>query len=327
LGAPPSLPPPHPTQIADSVAVGQRKFRYYGGVWAYAQRAGTRTQMAVIVAILVASAITLVYARRARSSRELSSLQQFALESLSAAHPDWQPSRSGANAIQLRVHGQTVDIWLDNILREAGTDRAHARQLLERSVRATEQQLAASSSPIVFAEVSSRLLPVLVPREYAARFGIAERRFVGDISEVLVVDDPDSVRYVLRDDLSRWQLSFEAVEAIALSALGKAARGVQFKPQRPADPTRLGRFVTSVVLDGYDAARLLLPEVRRSLGEQLGYPYFVAIPNRDFLVAWSNDYAFAAEFEARVRHDFKNRNYPISPEVYRVERDSLEVVK
>ena len=109
------------------------------------------------------------------------------------------------------------------------------------------------------------------------------------------------------------------------AALWQASQLVQLVAKPPQDPTLPGKFLTISAGDGYDAARLVLPEVRAELGKQLGYPFFAAVPNRDFCVAWSQDYAFADRFAAKAAQDFATRGHPISLQVFRVEADRIEL--
>jgi hypothetical protein len=256
---------------------------------------------------------------RARSAAALSELQRLALEVLQKAHPDWILAPSGPNGIDVRAHGKGSHLYLDNVLREAGDDRARAAQLIAQSGRTLAAQLEAAARPETFDSVKARLRPALVPRDYAERFGMASRGFVGDLLEVLVVDDPSSIRYVLGKDLSAWQVPLDGAASVARANLWQESRSLPLAAQGPDNPTLSGKFVTLATRDGYDAARLVLPELRGALAERLGYPYYAAIPNRDFLIAWSNDYAFAAQFSEKVRADFAQRSYPISGKTYRVQ--------
>lgn len=71
--------------------------------------------------------------------------------------------------------------------------------------------------------------------------------------------------------------------------------------------------------DGYDAARILMPNLRKAAAGLLGEPFRAAIPNRDFLVMWASGNATLAKgAAANARRDFEAQPYPISPLILEV---------
>jgi uncharacterized protein YtpQ (UPF0354 family) len=77
--------------------------------------------------------------------------------------------------------------------------------------------------------------------------------------------------------------------------------------------------------DGYDASRLLLPAVRDSFATELGDHYLVGIPNRDFLIAFTDrDPEKAAGIIRQVKHDYQRMHHPITPVIYRIAPDRIE---
>jgi uncharacterized protein YtpQ (UPF0354 family) len=119
----------------------------------------------------------------------------------------------------------------------------------------------------------------------------------------------------------------DELHRVATRVLWNASRTIELKADRPADPTLAGKYLFISTHDGYDAARLDIDKLREEIGKKLGYPYYVAIPNRDFLVAWSKNYAFGDKFAQKVREDFEHQSYPISPLVYRVDHTGIKVAQ
>ncbi len=70
--------------------------------------------------------------------------------------------------------------------------------------------------------------------------------------------------------------------------------------------------------DGYVAARLLLPAMRKLAIEHLGEPCYAAVPNRDFLIMWSQSNAeeFQTLVRGQVRQDFESQSYPLTSTVF-----------
>ena len=282
-----------------------------------------------IFVIVVAAAVTALLIRQ-RSLRSIEALQGFALELLHLEHPDWILERTGNSGIRIQVHGQEGHLYLGNIAREAGSDRTIAKKLIATAAQELSQQpklIEQDAATPALDTIKPRLRPVLVPHDYAQRFELAGRVFVDDVWEVLVIDSQRTTRYVRTVDLNTWQAEFDSLRTIAENALWKDSQSVQLIAKSPTDPTKSGKFIAIDTRDGYAAARLVLPEIRQALAKQLGEPFFAAVPNRESLVAWSNDYAFADQFATKVRQDFETRSHPISPIVYRVYAARLEAAK
>jgi hypothetical protein len=75
--------------------------------------------------------------------------------------------------------------------------------------------------------------------------------------------------------------------------------------------------------DGFDAARIAVPKIRMAFGGKLGFPFYFGIPNRDFLICWSaTDGTGVLQFaREKLRHDFQQQPYPISPSIFQVAAD------
>lgn len=69
--------------------------------------------------------------------------------------------------------------------------------------------------------------------------------------------------------------------------------------------------------DGYDAVRLLLPNFMARLRTTLEVlRVFAGIPNRDFLVAWTPDFAARKGFALKLREDVLVRNHPLTDALF-----------
>lgn len=277
-----------------------------------------------ILAVAVLIGIAVAYLRVVRARQSITTLQGFALDVLHEEHPRWRLGRVGDDAVSVQVQDRIGHLYLDNIRRIAGSDRARAKALLEQSAQTLGEQLESANVSPKLADVKARLRPTLVPSDYAQRYDIAARSFQANVVEALVIDDAHATRYVRTQDLTAWQVDLDSLLTPAERALWQSSQALELKPESPTDTSQPGKFLTLTTHDGYDAARLVLPELRDALAKQLGTPYFVAVPNRDFLVAWSSDYAFADQFRAKVREDFGARSYPVSPQVFRVDGERIQ---
>jgi len=126
------------------------------------------------------------------------------------------------------------------------------------------------------------------------------------------------------DHLLDWAIEPDALASAAMSNL---ARWSGDAPWSSEEDERGRRIVSSATGDGWDAARVLLPEVRRHLATELsGGRVLVGVPNRDLLVAArlaSDDPEFATLFATFVGDQADGSDEPIDRRVFELVDDAL----
>jgi uncharacterized protein YtpQ (UPF0354 family) len=122
-------------------------------------------------------------------------------------------------------------------------------------------------------EVRERRLPMLVYRE-----------FLADLIIVYTIDEERSVAFINEDHLERWSITEQELHARALVNLQARTNEVRFTTTGTGEQ-RLFIYSTG---DGYDATRLLLTEMLTQWAKSLPGRLIVGIPNRDFLIAFSD---------------------------------------
>ncbi|MCC6522411.1 MAG: hypothetical protein IT373_07105 [Polyangiaceae bacterium] len=167
--------------------------------------------------------------------------------------------------------------------------------------------------------VRADLRPQLLPAEYLRdmRDAVA-REFVDGLNVVYVIDEPGHYAFVRRAYLDAWAISADELDSIAINNLEHAYRGTIVR----ANSLRVlksGAWATIKVPDGYASARFLVPKFRAVIRAAVGGdPYFVAFPNRNYLIAWSRDIAGVHVLTTHIREQFEGMAYPLSPTPYRV---------
>ncbi len=162
-----------------------------------------------------------------------------------------------------------------------------------------------------------KLRPQLVPTDYRKQLGKKNvESFLPGILIATAVDEPDRYQFVLDRHLKAWDVTQQDIRRRALANLTSIAATLELGATPPEDPELPGAWLSISEDDGYAAARVVVPSVRARIAELLGETYFIAFPNRDFLVAWSRDFAFHLDFMTRVREDFESRHHPLSPDVF-----------
>jgi hypothetical protein len=119
-------------------------------------------------------------------------------------------------------------------------------------------------------------------------------------------------------DREKWQVSEAELFDQAQQNLERSAREITLHEGRSTD-----KLLAIQENDGYDAARILVPSVRKHAAELLGEPFLLGIPHRDFIVMWST--ANSPEFHRSTRDtlasDFATQPYSISGDVFEVWAD------
>jgi hypothetical protein len=136
----------------------------------------------------------------------------------------------------------------------------------------------------------------------------------GEIAITLVLDYPSVIRLVDPKDLREWRRSFDELLQIGLSNLSNSPAGIEF--QQPGGT--MMAFIASG--DGYAGARIFTLPVQNQIGEKLGFPFYFAIPYRDFLCCWPKTTPPEMQATARLRvaSEFSRHDHRISASIFLV---------
>jgi uncharacterized protein YtpQ (UPF0354 family) len=151
-------------------------------------------------------------------------------------------------------------------------------------------------------EVRAEGLPLLVYRPIA-----------GDLMVTYVVDEGESVAYLNEGHLGRWGVTEDVLWARAVVNL--RARSQRIRPQL------IGSGAGSLMLlnggDGYDAARLLLPELFASFAAAVPGNVVIGVPSRDFLLAFSDrDPRIFAQIRTQIETDARVQAHPLTDHLF-----------
>jgi uncharacterized protein YtpQ (UPF0354 family) len=115
-------------------------------------------------------------------------------------------------------------------------------------------------------------------------------------------------------NIDSWRVGQTDIEARAIANLESVSSEISLSPRSNPDG---GAFIAVSTTDGYDAARLLLPQFMRHVREALNATLiFAGIPNRDFLVAWTPDFAHRRAFATKIAQDFQSRPHPLTDALF-----------
>ncbi len=163
-----------------------------------------------------------------------------------------------------------------------------------------------------FERLRSRILPMLKPagliRE-AERRGLprpASRPFLGDLIVTYVIEEPQRLVYLNENHLERWTIGAQHLHEAALPNLQKrTVERARFTISGDANQP----LIVAASGDGFDATRILLPELLDNWQRHMPGTLLLAVPHRDLLLAFSNDDSDVVErIAAQVRRDAAGDN-------------------
>jgi uncharacterized protein YtpQ (UPF0354 family) len=188
---------------------------------------------------------------------------------------------------------------------------AHIREHVWRILEAL--QLSQDANTPEWEEARGKLRLQFMRTENSLSAPVITFPFGGDVVVAIAIDMTDAYSYVSPANLQQWKVWEQEAYEQALSNLDDASAGIQLHATDV--PQRLLAIQTR---DGYDAARLLLPDMRKLAVEHLDELCYAAIPNRDFLIMWSrsNSEEFHTQVRAQIRQDSENQPYPLTSTIF-----------
>lgn len=201
-------------------------------------------------------------------------------------------------------------------------------EIVAAVVQEAERRLEAGIGELSFSEAKDSLMPMLKPR-FALRTleeAPAQTGFPADLAVVYAVDRKSDFTLVTPADVDRWGQPLGAIHRLALANLSRQTNGQDWLLCEPVGGEKLCGWASE---DGYDATRIIVPQLRRQIEKEYGGPAVYAMPMEHVSIALSFQVATRENTEEalrlKVRQDFASADNPVSPELF-VERQGKLVV-
>lgn len=179
---------------------------------------------------------------------------------------------------------------------------------------------APAATDLPWEEARNYLMPQLMPAEFLrmAPVELVHRPLVEGVVTGVVIDSGPNYQYVNVEGRDRWDIDVNNIFKAAFENLHQRSQGIEMM----AFPGENGFFIVNTG-DGFDAVRLLSPEMRDVVAEHIGLPFYAGIPNRDFLVCWSanSDEEFQDKMRQQISTDFDEQPYPLCGKALIVSED------
>ncbi len=198
----------------------------------------------------------------------------------------------GREGLELRLRAGGADTVADLTSVYAAYSRDPSQlDIVVQNFVAVVRGITPDRSATDFAELADRIYPMLKPIALLAEVSerrlpmLAYREFLAELIIAYVIDEGRSVAFVNEEHLERWGLSTQDLHEQALANLRE-------RTLQQVDYATLGEGEQRLFIfnsnDGYDATRLLLADVLAEWARQLPGNIVIGIPNRDFLIAFSD---------------------------------------
>jgi uncharacterized protein YtpQ (UPF0354 family) len=169
-------------------------------------------------------------------------------------------------------------------------------------------------------QLAGRVYPILKPIEMLAEVRerklpmLAYREFLADLMIAYVIDEERSFAYINEDHLERWKVPIIDLHQRAIENLRRRTDDRVTYTAVGEGEQRLFIFNSG---DGYDATRVLLADVLADWAREIPGRLVIGIPNRDFLIAFSDANSEVLRgVAAQVQSDAAQREYGLTEQLF-----------
>lgn len=222
----------------------------------------------------------------------------------------------------LRINGRVAG--LENIFRGAMLKPDSMQHQIERwAVELIRVSEGTPDEEADFEKLKDRILPAIVNEAFAeaASSHLVQEPFVADLKIVYALDSDRTISYIQQSVLKQWNLTEDELQEIALENL--VTRSDAIAAQAAQNEEGQIDLILFQTLDGYDAARLLLPTLHDRLKEHLGSPFCAGIPNRDILLCFRNDDTTVNRLRGQIAKDFEQMPHQVTAKLLLVTADGI----
>jgi uncharacterized protein YtpQ (UPF0354 family) len=224
--------------------------------------------------------------------------------------------------LRLRINGVDMTANLSNFFDVYARDPTEIDTIVRNFV-ATAQGLAPDREISDFAELAERIYPMLKPIELLVTVRerklpmLAYHEFLAQLIITYVIDEQRSVTFINDDHLERWGVGVAKIHEQAIANLRRRTlERVDYVTAGEGDQ-RLYIFNSG---DGYDATRLLLGDVLATWARALPGNLVIGIPNRDFLIGFSDANPEILERVAQqIQADAAGREHGLTEQLFTLE--------
>jgi uncharacterized protein YtpQ (UPF0354 family) len=225
-----------------------------------------------------------------------------------------------------------VELDLQEAFDRLEDDPGSRDEIVDDVVADAQERMETGIGELSFEDARDDLMPLLKARFQMRRFGFdaAETEQPANLATVYAVDSDDGFTIVTPEDVERWGTTIEEIDEVALDNLTRQTNEDEPLLCEPSGGQQLCGWASG---DGYDATRMIVPELRRQIRAEYGNdePVAYAVPEEHIYVALPLNVLRRAgierPFRLKLQRDFQMSEDPLSPEVFVEENGELVVLK
>jgi hypothetical protein len=193
---------------------------------------------------------------------------------------------SGFTAVFGQGTGQEgrVEVRLDRLRLQCEESPEEREKITDRFIQGLKEMLDEATSHLVWETARASLMPQLVNPKVASVAGSVVFPYWHELEVRLVLVSRSRQVEVTADHLKTWAISAEEARQVALFNLARRSDEVRLIEHQEAEANTLYVYESR---DGFDAARILLEEDWAAIADKHEDRVFIAIPSRDFLIAFT----------------------------------------
>jgi uncharacterized protein YtpQ (UPF0354 family) len=222
-----------------------------------------------------------------------------------------------------------IDVALEEAFARYRAAPQREDEIVANVVADAQARLEDGLSKTSLEDVRADLMPLLKGRFELRTYGFqpAQTPLPGRLAVLYVVDTEDAFTLVRPEDVERWGATVAELQELALDNLLAQTNEDEPLLCEPSGGQTLCGWASS---DGYDAARMLVPELRDQIVEELGGPAAYAVPMENVFIALALDVLEKGDteelFRVKLQRDFQTSDDPLSPDIF-VERGGELVLR
>jgi hypothetical protein len=223
-------------------------------------------------------------------------------------------------SFSMRINGQVAS--LENLYRMAilqpQDTRRHVERWIVELLRASEGQPDQAGT---FEELKDRIMPMIVLDREDPSAMVVSQSLVAGLAVAYGIDNDRTISYISPSRLARWGVSADDLHEAALENLLR--RSETLSANAAQDEQGKIDLILFQTMDGYDASRILLPNLHEKLREHLGSPFAAAIPNRDILLCFRNDDETVTRLAPQIKSDYGQMPHHVTDKILLITPDGI----
>jgi hypothetical protein len=226
----------------------------------------------------------------------------------------------GQEPFSMLVNGHLAS--MENVYRMSVLQPEEMRHHIERWV--VELIRAAEGTPDrngSFEDLRDRILPMIVVEGDKDRKTMVTEPLLEGLSVAYAIDSDRTIAYIPEQQFSDWGVDRETLHETALENLVK--RSESMSAHAAQDEEGKINLILFQTMDGYDASRVLLPNLHEKLREHLGSPFVAAIPNRDILLCFRNDEETVERLREQIETDHRRMPHGVTERLLLITPDGI----